>query len=65
MERINEDRTVRRIAWKTPRYKKKNGRPRKRWREAVLKDLRNKGIAGWRRKTMDRGGWKRITKLWT
>ena len=64
MERVTEDRTVRRIARKTPRYKKKRGGRRKRWREAVLEDLRDKGIAEWRRKAMDRRGWKRITKLW-
>ena len=58
MERVTEDRTVRRIAWKTLGFKKK------RWRGTVLEDLRDKGIADWRRKAMDRGGWKRITKLW-
>ena len=47
MERVTDDRTVRRIAWKTPGYKKNIGRPTKRWREAVLKDLRDKGIADW------------------
>ena len=26
--------------------------------------LEDKGIADWRSKAMDRGGWKRITKLW-
>ena len=62
-ERVSEDRTVRRIAWKTPRYKKKRGRLRKRWREAVLEDLRDKGIADWWRNATDRGGWKRITKF--
>ena len=30
MERVTEDRTVRRKAWKTLGYKKKRGRPRKR-----------------------------------
>ena len=29
MERVTEERTVRRIAWKTPGCKKKRGRPRK------------------------------------
>ena len=29
MERVIEERTVRRIAWKTPGYKKNRGRPRK------------------------------------
>ena len=32
MERIIEEITIRRITWKTLGYKKKRGRPRKRWR---------------------------------
>ena len=56
MERITEDRTVRRPAWKTPEYKKKRERPRKRWRETVLENPRDKGITDWKRKAMDRGG---------
>ena len=63
MERVTEERTVRRIAWKTPGYKKKRGRLRKRWREVVLQNMEDKEIANWRRKAMDGGGWKRITKL--
>ena len=64
MERVTEDRTVGRIAWKTLGYKKKRGRPRKRWIKTLLEDLKDKGIADWRRKAMDRRDWKRITKLW-
>ena len=64
MERITKDRTVRRIVRKTPGYKKKKGRPRKRWKAAVLEDLRDKGIADWGREAIDTEGWKRITKLW-
>ena len=40
IERIAENRTVR----KTPRYRKERGRARKRWREAVLEDLKDKEI---------------------
>ena len=40
MERVTEERTVRRIAWKTPAYKKKRGKLRKIWRGVVLEDLR-------------------------
>ena len=32
MDRVTDERTVGRIAWKTPGYKKKRRRPRKRWR---------------------------------
>ena len=64
MEGMTENRTVRKIAWKTPGYRKKVGRPRKRCAETMLEDLKDKGIADWKRKTMDRRNWKRITKLW-
>ena len=63
MERVTEDRTVKRISWKVPGYNKKKGRPRKRWRGAVLDDMRDKRIPDWRRKAMDRGGRKRIITL--
>ena len=64
MERMAENRTFRKIAWKTSEYKKKRGRPRKRWRETVLEDLKDKGVADWKRKAMYRKNWKRITMLW-
>ena len=65
IERMAENRTVRKITWKTPGYRKKRGRPRKRWIEAVLEDLKDKGMGDWKRKAMDGKNWKRITKLLT
>ena len=54
-ERMARNRTVRRIAWKAPGYKKKRGRPRRRWRGAVLEDLEDEGIVDWKAKAMHRG----------
>ena len=42
----------------------RRGRPRKTWREDALEDLKDEGIADWKRKAVDRKNWKRITKLW-
>jgi Reverse transcriptase (RNA-dependent DNA polymerase) len=64
IERMEDDRIPRRIAWKTPMHKRKKGRPRKRWREEVMADLREKGIQNWKAKAKNRKEWKRITKLW-
>ena len=55
-----ENRTVRKIALKTPGYREKRGRSR----EAVLEKMKDKGTADWERKAMDRKNWKRITKFW-
>ncbi|KAF2893213.1 hypothetical protein ILUMI_12961 [Ignelater luminosus] len=44
VERMQENRTIKKLAWKDPDYKKKRGRPRKRWREAILEDMQEKGI---------------------
>ena len=63
MKRMAEKRAVKKIAWKTPGYRKNRGRPKKRWRETVLDDLKDKGTADWKRKATDRKNWKRIIKL--
>ena len=63
IEKMVEKRTVRNIPWKTPKYRKKRGRSRKRWREAVPEDLKDKRIADWKNKATDRKHWKRITAL--
>ena len=61
---MSEKRTIREIAGKTPGYRKKRGKSRKGWREAMLEDLKGKGIADWKRKAMKRKSWKLITKFW-
>lgn len=37
-----DDRVVKEIAWREPDFKKRKGRPRKRWKEAAVADLREK-----------------------
>ncbi|KAF2889780.1 hypothetical protein ILUMI_16392 [Ignelater luminosus] len=62
VERMQENRTVKKLAWKDPDYKKKRVRPRKRWREAILEDMQEKGFTEWKKKAKDKKDWRRITK---
>nr|CAH7754171.1 unnamed protein product [Callosobruchus chinensis] len=48
LERMEQEREVKQVAWKTPQGKRKRGRPRKRWRVAVEEDLEEKKIQNWR-----------------
>ena len=51
--------------------KRRQGRPRLRWKDCVKRDVRKAGEEeGCKKKTRDRGGWKRLSdeavkKLWT
>ena len=40
--------------------KRKRGRPGVRWQDEVEKDLRVMNVSGWKEKTMDRIGWRRV-----
>lgn len=64
LERMSEERIVKTVGWKEPEGKKKKGRPRRKWREAIMQDLEEKRIQGWRSTAKDRKQWKEVTKLW-
>ena len=64
LERMNEQRIVKHLAWKEPVGKKRKGRPRKKWREAVAIDLKERQITNWKEKAKDRKTWQKIIKLW-
>ena len=38
------------------------GRPRKRWIEDVEEDIQMMGVRGWRKLSMERTEWKKITE---
>nr|CAH7756657.1 unnamed protein product [Callosobruchus chinensis] len=65
LERMEQEREVKQMAWKIPEGKRKRGRPRKRWREAVEEDLEEKKIQNWRQQAKDRKKWRELTRLWT
>ncbi|KAK5641023.1 hypothetical protein RI129_009570 [Pyrocoelia pectoralis] len=46
--RMNDDRNVKNVAWRAPGGRRKNGRPRIRWIQAVENDLTEKRIRNWR-----------------
>lgn len=61
--RMEEGRNVKDVAWKKPEGKRKKGRPRNRWIQAVEKDLEEKRIRNWRELARDRKKWKDIASL--
>lgn len=62
LERLDENRTVKRLFRNRPEGRRKVGRPRKRWVEDVEEDLRKMGVRHWRRKALDRESWRKIAK---
>ncbi|XP_073998627.1 repressed by TOR isoform X3 [Rhodnius prolixus] len=62
LERMDEDRALKKIFRNWPEGRRKVGRPRKRWLEVVEGDLRRLGVRNWRRKATDRESWRQITK---
>lgn len=64
LQRMGNEREVKTVAWKVPEGKRRRGRPRKRWAEAIEEDLIEKGVQDWKKKAKDRQQWRKITKLW-
>ena len=61
---MTQEREVKMVAWKIPEGKRKRGRPRKKWKEAIEEDLAEKQIQDWRKNAKNRREWRRISKLW-
>ncbi|KAI4455260.1 hypothetical protein MML48_9g00016407 [Holotrichia oblita] len=49
------------VEWK-PGGKKRRGRPRSKWLEEVVEDVRRAGVNNWQAKTKDRKRWKEISQ---
>lgn len=60
IERMSEERVPRMIITRTIGGKKRQGRPRTRWKTDVERDLRQLKIINWKQKAKDREQWKRI-----
>ena len=54
LERMIQEREVKMVAWKIPEGKRKRGRPRKKWKEAIEEDLAEKQIQDWRKNAKNR-----------
>ena len=62
VERMADDRLPKRAAELREQGRRRRGRPRLRWEDCVKRDARKAGEEeDWKKKTRDRGGWKRLS----
>ena len=62
VERMADDRLPKRAAELCEQGRKRRGRPSLRWEDCVKRDVRKAGEEeDWKKKTRDRGGWKRLS----
>ena len=64
VERMADDRLQKRAAELREEGRRRRGRPRLRWEDCVKRDVRKAGEEEeWKKKTRDRGGWKRLSDV--
>ena len=62
VERMADDRIPKRAPELCEQGRRRRGRPRLRWEDCVKRDVRKAGEEeDWKKKTRDRGGWKRLS----
>jgi hypothetical protein len=62
LERIEEDRMPKKIFTQELEGPRHRGRPRKRWKEEVERDLQVLGVKRWRELVTDRKKWRDIVR---
>lgn len=62
IERMPEERGVKKVYRQKPEGRRLPGRPRKRWLDCVEEDLKELGVRGWRRKGLDREEWRSVVQ---
>jgi len=62
VERMEEDRKPKKIFTQELEGTRRSGRPRKRWKEEVERDLQVLGVRRWRELVADRKKWKDIAR---
>ena len=62
MERMSEERVVKRLYQNTPEGSRSVGRPRLMWMDDVREDLRRMGVTNWRIRAHRRYDWKIVVK---
>ncbi|XP_073960543.1 uncharacterized protein [Choristoneura fumiferana] len=60
VERLGEDRAVKRAYLGRPSGRRPVGRPRYRWRDKALKDLLDLGVEGWQEVAQDCNAWRNL-----
>jgi hypothetical protein len=62
VERMAEDNIVQRIKrWKLM-SKRPIGRPKTRWEDGVLEDIKNMNVRNWKKVAQNRDGWKKVVE---
>ena len=62
VERMADDRLLKRAAELREQGRRRRGRPRLRWEDCVKRDVKKAGEEeDWKKKTRDREGWKRLS----
>jgi len=57
-----EDNIVQKIKRWKPMSKRPIGRPKPRWEEGVLEDIKSVNISNWKKVAENRGGWKKVVE---
>jgi hypothetical protein len=62
VERISEDRVIKKLYMSKPEGRRSVGRPKMRWLDDVEEDLIKMRIGGWRGKALRRDEWKSVLR---
>jgi hypothetical protein len=62
VERMSEDRVIKKRYMSKPEGRRIVGRPKMRWLDDVEEDLRTMRISGWRGKARSRDDWKSVLR---
>ena len=62
VERKAEDNIVQRIKRWKPMSKRPIGRPKTRWEDDVLKDIKNMNVRNWKKVAQNRDSWKKVVE---
>jgi len=60
VERMAEDNIVQRIKRWKPMSKRPIGRPKTRWEDDVLEDMKNMNVGNWKKVAQNRDSWKKV-----
>jgi hypothetical protein len=62
VERMTEDSNVKKIKRWKPMSKRPIGRPKLRWKDDVLGDIKSMNVRDWENVAQDREGWKKVVE---
>jgi hypothetical protein len=62
VERMTKDNNVQKIKRWKPMSKRAIGRPRTRWEDDVLEDIKSMNINNWKKVAQNRDSWKKVVE---